>query len=68
MQAQAFTRPTSQLYVVFSGVLVLIYINILNVREHNLEAHFLCNRTGPDSRAEWASHIRKLRMSYFLKK
>lgn len=43
-------------------------MNLWNVREHNLEAHFLCNRTGaPRQNAEWSSHLRKLRMPFFSK-
>lgn len=42
-------------------------MNIYDVREHNLEAHFLCNRTGALCQAEWSSHLRKLRMPFFFK-
>lgn len=41
-------------------------MNIYDVREHNLEAHFFCNRTGALCQAEWSSHLRKLRMPFFL--
>lgn len=44
----------------------IIYMNIYDVCEHNLEAHFLCNRTGALRQAEWSSHLRKLRMPFFL--
>lgn len=41
-------------------------MNINSICEHNLEAHFLCNRTGSLCQAEWSSHLRKLRIPFFL--
>lgn len=41
--------------------------NVHNVCEHNLEAHFLCNRTGALCQAEWSSHLRKTQDTIFSK-
>ena len=45
----------------------LLYMTIYNICEHNLEAHFLCNRTGALCQAEWSSHLRKTQDTIFSK-
>lgn len=58
----------SSAYLAFSGVLVWhVNMNMYNVCEHNLEAHFLCNRTGAFRQAEWSSHLRKTQDAIFSK-